>query len=271
MKLTGTPVLQGGEDVRIFIGNPAYPVPRTMSANENAWARFADGDRETTCSKGSERILQTEERFWNRDSRAVLCGKCYRETIAVSGSSPPKTETITESKIAVVTAPAPSSSIADAEMMDVLRNVVAPKATDSELKMLAMLGHQLGLDVLRGQVKYADIGGRGVIMVGIDGFRAIAEATGEYDGQDPPEYVFEGNKLVSATVRVYRKGMSHPISATAFYEEYARPSSPIWARMSRLMLSKVAESLALRKAFPRGLANLYEPSEMDQARAEDRK
>lgn len=157
---------------------------------------------------------------------------------------------------------------ADSEMMDVLRNVVAPGASDAELRMLAMTGKALGLDVLRGQVKYVKIGGRGVIMVGIDGFRAIAEASGSYDGQDAPEYEYSDESLkhlVSATVKVYRKGMTHAVSATAFWDEYAR-DSPIWRQMPRLMLAKVAEALALRKAFPRGLAQLYAPEELDQAR-----
>ena len=240
-----------------------------MSEGEGNWIRFANGDRETNCAKGFERILTTDERYWNRETKAVLCAKCYAEMIAPGEPAPPVSNVSVTSKATVAITPAPKLSAEDAEIMDVLRKVVAPKASEAELRMLAMLGHQLGLDVLRGQVKYANFGDRGVIMVGIDGFRAIAEATGEYDGQDPPEYAFEGDKLVSATVKVYRKGMAHPISATAFFEEYAKPTSPMWSRMPRLMLSKVAESLALRKAFPRGLANLYEPSEMDQARGGD--
>ncbi len=149
--------------------------------------------------------------------------------------------------------------------MEVLRKVVFPDATDVELRMVLSMAKQLDLDPRRGQIRAFRVGGRPVISVGIDGYRVIAEHTGEYDGQDPPklETAADG-KLISATVTVYRRGMGRGVSATAWWDEYARDTPP-WRNMPRVMLSKVAEALALRKAFPRGLSGTYTPEEMDQA------
>ena len=110
--------------------------------------------------------------------------------------------------------------------------------------------------------------------------------TGLYDGQDEPEFgpaCACGDKRPDghpefATVRVYRKGVSRPIAATAYWHEY-KPEpgregrgDQMWTRMPRVMLAKVAEALALRKAFPydpenrQGIgADLYTADEMAQA------
>jgi hypothetical protein len=123
-------------------------------------------------------------------------------------------------------------------------------------------------------------------QTGIDGYRSIAARTGMYDGQDEPEYgpVCEcgDNRPAGhpefATVRVYRKGVTRAIAATAYWHEY-KPGAgqsghgdDMWMKMPRVMIAKVAEALALRKAFPydpenrQGIgADIYTADEMSQA------
>ena len=182
----------------------------------------------------------------HRPARATLPGTCLRSEYGVSR-----------------------------EDLDTVKNVLAPGASDSELRLLLATAKRLNLDPLRHQVHYVRMGEntqRGVILVGIDGLRVVAQDSGEYDGQDAPTYTYDKEgKLESATVTVYRKSFTRGVSATAFWSEYARPSrsgNGAWDKLPRVMLSKVAEASALRRAFPRGLSGVYEPSELDQARRE---
>lgn len=161
-----------------------------------------------------------------------------------------------------------------------VKNVLAPDLSDDELKLFAMVAACSGLDPFAKQVYAVKRGGRVTFQTGIDGYRAIAERTGQYDGQDEPEYgpacgcgrEPKGHPEF-ATVKVYRKDMGRPIAATAYFDEYyAGDPGPMPKKMPRVMIAKVAEALALRKAFPydanrqRGIgADLYTADEMAQA------
>ena len=163
-----------------------------------------------------------------------------------------------------------------------VRSVLAPDLSDDELRLFAMVANRSGLDPFAHQVYAVKRKGRVTFQTGIDGYRSIAARTGLYDGQDEPEYgpvcacdeTPPGHPEL-CTVRVYRKGVSRAIAATAYWHEY-RPAKgdydAMWVRMPRVMLAKVAEALALRKAFPydpenrQGIgADIYTADEMAQA------
>jgi hypothetical protein len=97
--------------------------------------------------------------------------------------------------------------------------------------------------------------------------RSQAAMSGEMAGSDDPRFEMDGQKLVAATVTVYRmtQGQRFPYQATARWSEYCPDNAPMWKRMPHTMLGKCAEALALRKAFPQQLAGLYSREEMDQA------
>lgn len=107
-------------------------------------------------------------------------------------------------------------------------------------------------------------------MAQIDGFRLIAERTGDYAGNDDPSYDTEQNKHPGkATVSVHKLvgGQRVEFSASARWAEYCPGGNAafMWDRMPYLMLGKCAEALALRKAFPTELSGLYTVEEMHQA------
>ena len=122
------------------------------------------------------------------------------------------------------------------------------------------------------------------LQVSIDGFRSIAEKTGQYIGSS--EALFDsglnefecktaGKKhpiTASVTVEKIIDGIVGKFTATASWDSYAvlyngNPSG-LWLKFPFLMLAKCAEALALRKAFPSVLGGLYTSDEMQQAGGE---
>lgn len=167
-----------------------------------------------------------------------------------------------------------------------VKGVLAPELSADELKLFAMVAARSGLDPFAKQIYAVKRKGRVTFQTGIDGYRSIAARTGLYDGQDEPEFgpvceCGDGRPVghpEACTVRVYRKGVGRAIAATAYWHEYKPEAGEsgrqdaMWVRMPRVMLSKVAEALALRKAFPydperrEGIgADLYTADEMSQA------
>lgn len=157
--------------------------------------------------------------------------------------------------------------------IDLIRRTVAAGATHDELELFFHQARRAGLDPLAKQIYYVKRKGKGVIQVGIDGLRLIADRTGKYAGSD--DAMFEGTSdrgfPAKAKVTVYKmvQGQRCPFSATARWDEYfpGEDQGFQWRKMPHAMLSKCAEALALRKAFPADTSGLYIHEEMDQADA----
>jgi len=179
----------------------------------------------------------------------------------------------------------PDAHLTTGQILSGLRTVaavLAPDLNDDELRLFAMVASRSGLDPFAKQIYAVKRKGRVTFQTGIDGYRSIAARTGLYDGQDEPEYgpacpcdENPAGHPECVTVRVYRKGVGRAIAATAYWHEY-RPAKGdydgMWVRMPRVMIAKVAEALALRKAFPydpenrQGIgADIYTADEMAQA------
>jgi len=146
-----------------------------------------------------------------------------------------------------------------------------------------------GLDPIARQIYCIERAGKWQIQISIDGARLVAQRTGEYRGQTAAQWTGDGIQWfdvwlfdtppAAARVGVYREGFIEPLYAVARWSSYAvyndvwengrktnkQTLSSMWAKMPDVMLSKVAEMLALRKAFPQDLSGLYSTEEMEQA------
>lgn len=170
------------------------------------------------------------------------------------------------------------------EQVNLIKSQIAPKATDDELALFLQVCAKTGLDPFSRQIyaihrEVSEKQPNGswlkkqkmTIQTSIDGFRVIAERSGDYEGQTPKQWCgpdgqwldvwLASSNPAAARVGVYRHGFREPLYAVATWREYASDTSPMWKKMGPHMLAKCAESLALRGAYPADLSGLYTTDE----------
>lgn len=154
------------------------------------------------------------------------------------------------------------------EEVETIRSTVAYGATDSELKMLLSIAGTYSLDPFLKEIWFAKMGSnRGTIITGRDGYLKIANRNANFDGMlsdvvragdkfakqgDNIQHIYgDSNRgpIIGAYAVVYRKDRQHPAYVFAPFSEYNKPGSNIWKQYPSAMILKVAESMALKRAF----------------------
>ena len=149
----------------------------------------------------------------------------------------------------------------DAEQKSLIKATLARNCTDTEFAMLLYQAKTLQLDPLRKQiwaVKFADQ--PALIFVGRDGYLQIAHRSGQFDGMESGVKKNEDGVVVG-WAKVYRKDMSHPIYKEVLLTEYDKKQGN-WKVMPHTMITKTAESQALRAAF--AISGVYSPEEFGE-------
>lgn len=177
------------------------------------------------------------------------------------------------------------------EEKKLVKSLIAPGASDNELRLFQAQCQRTGLDPFSRQI-YAIMREQWdpttrqkvkkmTIQTSIDGFRVIAQRSGKYAGQEGPYWcgpdgewkdVWLSDELpAAAKVLVFHKDFDRPISGIALFNEYAARNKDggligLWKKGEKpsVMIAKCAEALAFRKAFPNDLSGLYTAEEMSQ-------
>jgi phage recombination protein Bet len=197
----------------------------------------------------------------------------------------------------------------NAKQLDLIRRTVAKDCDVDEFNLFIHTAKHLRLDPLRRQIyafvfnKNDPKKRQMTIVVSILGYRTIAARTGNYRPDNKPaRLTYDESKigptnptgLVEAEVSVFMRshGEWHEIVGTARWDEYVptidewrtnaetgerEPSGKSvidrkksgWVKMPTIMLAKVAETAALRRAWPDDFSGVYVEEEIDRTHTLD--
>lgn len=172
------------------------------------------------------------------------------------------------------------------ELHNIRAHMFPRTGNDSDFARCIAVTEQYGLSPFLGEIHYVERSEKNdndqyvkkiVPMVGRDGYITIAHKSGRYDGgirswselklvpMLQPNGSFQLKEDLTATAEVFQVGAARPTSVTVYFHEYAAKSrsgnlTNMWKTKSSTMLTKCAESQALRKAF--SIHGLYSAEEM---------
>jgi phage recombination protein Bet len=166
-----------------------------------------------------------------------------------------------------------------ADIVKTLKATVAVGLSDVEFKLFCEHCKSTGLNPFKKEVWAIKAGGKLQVMTGIQGYHTIANSHQQYDGLEvglvgkTGEYyplTYPQNDYIGAWAKVYRKDRRIAVEGVAMLSEYDKGHGN-WKTMRRVMITKCAESIALRKAFPQELNGIYTQEEMPLEFAEAQK
>lgn len=183
-----------------------------------------------------------------------------------------------------------------------IRRTVAKDCNDMEFDLFFEAAQSYGLDPFRKQIsaivfnKKKEDKRQMAIIVSRDGYRVIAQRCGDYRPASEPAQIVCDDELksgtnphgiISACVRLWKQdkgGDWFPVIGEAYWDEFAqikdewgedqsgkwKPTGKKtldgnWGRMPRVMITKCAESQALRAGWPDQFGGLYVEEEMGAA------
>lgn len=158
------------------------------------------------------------------------------------------------------------------ENVELLRKSVALGATDDEFKTFMYLCKAYDLDPLKKEIYFIKYGSKTSILTSRDGYLKIANLNENFNGLESdvvylgdvltkrddgslhiaygPEHLsFDKSKLTGAFCSVFRKDRDKATTIFVSIREYYKKDAPIWQQYTNAMILKVAEAMALKRAF----------------------
>jgi phage recombination protein Bet len=130
---------------------------------------------------------------------------------------------------------------------------LASKLTKPEKTQFLEIAKAFGLNPFKREIYAIKYGDKFSVITGYESYIKRAERTGLLDGWET-ELKEEGNDL-KAIVTIHRKDFTKPFKHEAYMSE-ARQESPIWKKMPKFMLKKVAIAQAFRLCFSQEMAGM---------------
>jgi phage recombination protein Bet len=164
--------------------------------------------------------------------------------------------------------------------VQLIKDTVAQNATDDELKIFLHLAQTYGLDPFAKEIWFIKYnkGQAPSIFTSRDGYLKIANAHPAFDGivsdvvrqgdrfQVKPgsvEHAYGDKRgpITGAYALVFRKDRQYPVYVFAPFDEYNAGNNPTWRKYPSAMILKVAEAMALKRAF--SISGLVTREELD--------
>jgi phage recombination protein Bet len=144
-----------------------------------------------------------------------------------------------------------------------IKQTVAKNLTEPQTNIFFYTAQALGLNPLLNEITAISYAGNLSIQVMRDGFLTIAHRSGKFAGLESGVKVeTQGNKeVLIGWAKVYHQDFKVPVYQEAEFDEYTTGKN-LWVSKPKTMIKKVAESMALRKAF--NVNGVYAPEEMDK-------
>lgn len=156
--------------------------------------------------------------------------------------------------------------------LDHIRKAAAQSATDDEFKTFMYLCTTYNLDPLKKEIYFIKYAGRSTIITSRDGYLKIANLNENFDGIESDvvyqgdvltkkddgslhiaygseHLTFDKSKLTGAFCSVFRKDRTKATTVFVSIKEYYKKDAPIWQQYTNAMILKVAEAMALKRAF----------------------
>lgn len=168
--------------------------------------------------------------------------------------------------------------------IELIRKSVAPGATDDEFKAFMYLCRAYDLDPLKKEIYFIKYSNKATILTSRDGYLKIANLNENFNGLES-DVVYQGDvltkrddgslhisygaehlcfdksKLTGAFCSVFRKDRFKATTVFVSIREYYKKDAPIWQQYTNAMILKVAEAMALKRAF--AISGLVTREEID--------